>query len=122
MRAGALNHRLVYEESTEVADAMGQLTTTWSTVGNLWGEVRTPNGREALVAQTLRGHVSHVLTVRAQTYPILPTGRIRDLDALAGTTGLYQLVAVADEFGDRRALKLYATELVSPATSSSSNL
>lgn len=122
MRAGKLTHRLVYEEPTETADSYGQLVATWSTVGSLWGEVRTPNGREALIAQTLRDHVSHVVTVRAQTYPIKPTGRIRDLDALPGTSGVYAIVSATDELGDRRSLKLYTSEVVTPTSTNASNL
>lgn len=122
MRAGRLSHRLVYEEATESADALGQLVKTWATVGNLWGDVRTPNGRESLVAQTLRSAVSHVVEIRAQTYPIRATGRLRDLDALVGTTGLYQIVAAVDESGSRRSLKVYASEVVAPSTTDASNL
>lgn len=122
MRAGKLAHRLVYQEATTAPDRYNAPVETWADVGNLWGDVRTPNGRELLAAQAFKSTVTHVIEVRAQTYPIKPTGRILDLDALAGTPGLYQLVAITDPDGRRRRLVLFAVETIAPDATDASNL
>jgi SPP1 family predicted phage head-tail adaptor len=47
MKAGDLNDRVVIERSTSASDGMGGQTVTWSTLYNLWANVKAVRGREA---------------------------------------------------------------------------
>lgn len=127
MMAGALRHPLTYLEPTETVGDTGQVVPDWSTPAvslSLWGEVRTPTGREAFIAQTLRAVVTHVVIVRYHpSIAIRPVGRIVDsVPQLGSPGGIYSIVAAVDEDGRRRTLKLYAAEVVSPDATNSSNL
>lgn len=113
MRGGKLRHRLRYEEASGSADSYGQPSTSWSTVIDLvWGDVRTPRGQEVLRVQAFNASVDHLIRVRKPLAPIRPGGRLVDLDAQAGTGGVYQVVAAVDDDGRREALTVYTAELV----------
>lgn len=124
MRIGKLGHPLTYREPTKTADDFGQKTRTWADVGSLWGDVRTLNGREALAAQAMKATATHVITIRAQGYPVRVTGRLVDAAPQSGSpAGLYDITAVVDEEGRNRALKVYAVEVLTPDdTADESNL
>jgi head-tail adaptor len=113
MRAGLLRHRLSYQEPAKAPNGLGQRASVGYTVVSalLYGEVRSPNGREAIIAQAFKSTVSHVITIRKPPYPIRPKGRLVDLDGTNGTA-VYEVVAAADETGRRRELKVYAIETV----------
>ena len=71
MRAGQLRHRLVLQRGTATQDSYGQTTTTWTTLGTVWGAVEPLAGREYLEARqqqtdlTTRVRVRHHATMGA---------------------------------------------------------
>jgi head-tail adaptor len=113
MRAGQLRHRLRYEEPALTADAWGQMQEAWNTVSALvYGNVRSPRGSETYQAGRLMAKVDHMIEIRYPPFPVRQTGRFIDLDAQAGTTGIYNVVAAVDEEGRKREMKVFAIEVV----------
>jgi SPP1 family predicted phage head-tail adaptor len=64
MRAGQLRHRVTLESPVASLDAYRQESRSWATVGTYWAFVRSPEGREAVIARQLRADVTHVVTMR----------------------------------------------------------
>ncbi len=67
LSAGRLKDRITIRRATKVSDGKGGYTPTWSTVAEVWAEVVSQNGREAVIASTLQGISSYRITIRRRT-------------------------------------------------------
>ena len=64
---GALRRRLTLETATRVADGGGGVTVSWSTVADLWAELKSLSGTEQFIAEGPQGKVTHEITIRRRT-------------------------------------------------------
>lgn len=64
MQAGQLRRRVTVQQPAQAPDRYGQLADTWADVGTYWAFVRTPTGREAIIAQQFKAELTHVVTMR----------------------------------------------------------
>ena len=64
LQAGRLRDRITIRRRSDVKNARGGLTPTWSTVAVVWAEVVSQSGREAMVASALQGIASYKITIR----------------------------------------------------------
>jgi head-tail adaptor len=112
MRAGLLRHRLLYQEPLKIPNGLGQRATTgWTDIGELWGNVRAPSGREAIQAQSMKATISHVIEIRKPTFALLPKGRLIDSDGQGGLA-TYKIAAAIDVEGRNRMLTVFASQVV----------
>lgn len=58
MKAGALRHRVIVEQVSRAADAMGQGTETWTTYATLWMDLQPLRGRELIAAQASNSEIT----------------------------------------------------------------
>lgn len=58
MNAGDLRDRITIRRPADVPDGKGGYDQSWSTVATVWAEVKSINGREAVIGSVLQG-VSH---------------------------------------------------------------
>ena len=75
-RIGALRHRLSLESATRTSDGGGGAVVTWSLIAQLWGDIAPATGAENVVAESINGHVSHVVHMRYRN-DIAPAMRLR---------------------------------------------
>jgi len=65
MNIGKLRHRVTIQKVTVTQDAdTGEVSETWSTLGQVWAEVAPLSGRELFAAQQVEAQVSHQVTTR----------------------------------------------------------
>ena len=121
MRAGIKRAILLYQVKTEVADTLGQLVPTWSTVSKHRGEVRAPRGDEPTVALQVKAFVSLVIECRYPGYCFNPDGQLLDVTN-AAVPVIYNIVSSTDPDGRRRRLVTMATEVASAVSTDASNL
>lgn len=95
MQAGRLNTRLTLQTPAAGQDAVGQPTTTWTTLALLWGDVRMAGGLETIKAGADTSVVKASIRVRAG----LPFNAGQRLVADAGT--VYDIKAVLPDLVGR---------------------
>lgn len=110
MNAGKLKRVLTYQTPTVTPGALRQDRITWSDVGTYRAEVRTPNGRETLLAQQYQVQCNKVITTRFPGFRFEPRGRL--VETAAGATRIYNITFSDDPDGRRRKLVTYAVEQV----------
>lgn len=64
IRAGRLRHRLQIQEPVETRDASGGVTTTWTTVDEIWARIAPLHGHEALEAQRMQFRGTAMVYIR----------------------------------------------------------
>ena len=66
MRAGALRHRLTFQQlpATPQRDSTGAEVEDWQDVATVWGSVEPLTGRELFTAQQLNATLSHRVRLR----------------------------------------------------------
>jgi SPP1 family predicted phage head-tail adaptor len=65
---GSLRERITVRRQANVKNAStGGLTRTWKTVASMWAEVRSINGREAVIGSVLQGESVFQIVVRHRT-------------------------------------------------------
>lgn len=63
--AGDLRERITIRRQANVKNtATGGLTRSWSNVATVWAQVRSVNGREALIGSVLQGVSHFLITIR----------------------------------------------------------
>lgn len=100
MQAGRLNTRFTLQTPATGQDAVGQPTTTWTTLSLLWGNVKMVGGLEAIRAGADTSVVKASIRVRAG----VPFNAGQRLVADAGT--VYQINAVLPEMETRQYVDL----------------
>lgn len=108
MRGGLLRNRVVYQTRTETPGPLGNPVPGWSGTSGHWCRIRSPRGREVLVAQQYEATVTHVLTLRWPGYAFDPDGRF-----LLGPR-VFQVVSSLDVDERNRQVDVLVTERVSP--------
>jgi len=64
MRAGLLRHTVEIQRASEIADAIGHMTTTWSKLVSRKAEITALRGEEYVAAQQLESKVTHRVRMR----------------------------------------------------------
>ena len=96
-RIGSLRHRVVLEAESRTPDGGGGASLGWAPVADLWAAIEPLAGNESVVAEAVRGHVSHVLVIRSRP-GVAPAMRFRF------GTRLFDITAVLDIDERRRFL------------------
>ena len=67
MLAGKLNRRITIEQRSTTQDAIGQPVETWTTVAELWADIRYQRGLEAIKAGADISVVGASIRIRYRT-------------------------------------------------------
>jgi SPP1 family predicted phage head-tail adaptor len=67
MNAGQLRDRITIKRETNTPDGTGGYDRSWSTVAEVWANIVSMNGREAVLGQVLQGISTFQITVRHRT-------------------------------------------------------
>jgi SPP1 family predicted phage head-tail adaptor len=67
MQAGDLRDRITIRRRTETKNSRGGLDIGWADLASVWANVRSLNGREALIGGVLTGVSYFEITVRYRT-------------------------------------------------------
>jgi SPP1 family predicted phage head-tail adaptor len=59
-----MKQRIEIEDYTTTSDGMGGTTATWNTTATVWGNIMPVNGSEKWEVESLKGNISHVITIR----------------------------------------------------------
>ena len=110
MPAPRLNRKLALQGATLAPDGAGGWSTVWTTLGELWAEVRPGRGRALTVATLDVSRVPLTITVRAA--PVGDDRRPRPDQRLRDGTRTYRILAVRDADPDARYLQCLAEEEV----------
>lgn len=110
MSAPRLNRKLALQTAVRTPDGAGGWTVTWSTLGDLWAEVRPGRGRSLTVATLDVARVPLTITVRAA--PVGDDRRPRPDQRLLDGGRTYRILAVRDADPDARYLQCLAEEEV----------
>jgi SPP1 family predicted phage head-tail adaptor len=101
---GSMRRRLTLEAPARIGDEAGSATTTWSSLGDVWGALTPRSGREIADADGLSARIDHELEIRWRN-DITATMRFRD-----GAT-VYVVHAVKDDDTRRRRLICLVEEI-----------
>ena len=87
MRAGALRHRVVVKEPTELADAMGQRILTFEPNATRYASIAPLKQEERVEADKVKGVRTHKITMRhhgtiTSRWRIEHNGRTFDVDGI----------------------------------------
>ena len=69
MRAGQLRQRVQIQSASDVRDAHGSITRTWSTIDTVWASVEPLSGKELFEAQQV--HARATVRIRMRYYEAL---------------------------------------------------
>lgn len=64
MEPGRLRHRVIVEQVSRSADAMGQAIETWTTYTTVWADIQPLRGRELFAAQTANSEATVKIFMR----------------------------------------------------------
>lgn len=67
LSATSLNRRVDIRRAVVSDDGSGGQISTWTTIGTVWAEAISQNGREAVIAGALQGVAAWRITVRWQS-------------------------------------------------------
>ena|SRR3989338_7793813 len=109
MKAGALRHRVVVEQVSRAADAMGQGTETWTTYATLWADIQPLRGREFIAAQAANSEVTAKIITRYKS-GISPKWRLKY------GTQLYTILEIINPGMRNRELQFMVKEQPQSAT------
>ena len=59
-----MKQSLELQRYTTAPDGMGGLVETWAKVADVWGNIEPVNGSERWEIESLKGNISHVITIR----------------------------------------------------------
>lgn len=99
MNPGRLNRRITVQQQSSVQDEVGQPVQTWADHANLWADVRTQGGLEAIKAGGVTSTVRVSMRVRYATN--VTAGMRVLLDGIA-----YNITAVLPDEAGRRHMDL----------------
>jgi head-tail adaptor len=107
---GTLRHPASYQEPTDAVDTLGQeAPASWAEVYPVRCGVRSPNGREAMIASTMRSTADHVVTHRFCGSVPNPRGRYVLEDGR-----VFEVVSSSDPDERRREVVSYCVEIRIP--------
>lgn len=67
MRAGLLDKRVALQSPGGSRDAVGERTTTWTTVATVWAQIEPLSAKEQIAAAQARGSLTHRILIRYST-------------------------------------------------------
>lgn len=105
-RIGDLRRRLTLEAPSRAAEEAGAAVVTWTTVADVWADVRALRGRESVDADAIVASVTHEITLRWRG-DVTAAMRLRDAAVI------YRIHVVRDPDGRRRRLCCLAEEQAS---------
>lgn len=79
VRAGRLRHRVTLQSPAGSRDALGERTTTWTSVATVWADVEPLTARELFVASQAQSSVTQRVTIRHSATVAAVTGAWRVL-------------------------------------------
>ena len=100
---GALRRRVTLQAPIRTTDAGGGVVVAWSTVAQLWAEIRSLSGTETVLTDSLQGRLTHEITIRRRT-DVAPPMR------LAMGTRTFVILAVLDRDGPGAYIRIQAEE------------
>jgi SPP1 family predicted phage head-tail adaptor len=95
-RTGQLRHRLALEAPVRIEAEGGAAAIDWSPVAHVWAAIVPLSGREAVAGDSVRGVVTHELTLRYRA-GIQPAMRL-----VTGSGRVFEIRAVRDPDERRR--------------------
>lgn len=109
LRAGLLRHRITIRRATQVQNAKGGYTSSWTTVATPKARLEGMGGRESMIASTLQGISAWRITIRWRAgilqsdQLVLPDGTELNVVSAADPDGKRErLVIMADTGSVRR--------------------
>lgn len=105
MRAGELRHRVTIQQKTTTQDTYGAPVETWAALATVWANVEALSGREFFDSQQTVAQADHRITIRYRS-DVKPAMRV-----IYGTR-TFDIQAVLDKEGRKRALELLCKEVV----------
>jgi len=109
MEAGRLRHRVIVEQVSLTADAMGQGTETWTTYTTLWMDLQPLRGRELIAAQAVNSEIT-VKAISRYKSGISPTMRLKH------GTAIYTILEIVNPGMRNISLEFMAKEQPQSAT------
>ena len=103
-RTGQLRHRLALEAPVRVEGEGGAASIAWSPVAQVWAAILPLSGREVVAGDSVRGVVTHELTIRHRG-DVRPAMRF-----VAGSGRVFEIRAVRDPDERRRWLVCHCEE------------
>lgn len=100
---GRLRHRLSLETAIRTPDGGGGAVETWTTVAQVWGQIRPTGGSEGFDADAVTSRISHEVMLRYRA-GVVPAMR------LASGNRRFDIMAVIDIDERRRWLKCLCVE------------
>jgi SPP1 family predicted phage head-tail adaptor len=126
MAAGSLRHLLTLEQRTQVADATVGITTAYTPVAQVWGDVQATRGAVYVAGMQIGEGPTHRIVIRyrdrttfdhvAELVLDAGTATTEDFDYLAGTylaatERRWRVRDVRDPDGKRKWIEIMAEEL-----------
>lgn len=108
MTPPALTRKLTLQASASVPDGAGGFSTSWTTLGTLWAEVKPGSGRDVAGIEVSLSAVNYVITLRA-----VRAGSAQRPVAgqhLVEGTRRFEILAVTDVGDEGRYVRCYARE------------
>jgi SPP1 family predicted phage head-tail adaptor len=81
MRAGDLRHRIIIQQNTPTANAMGEYVDTWTTFAEVWAAIEPDTGNTTYAAKQLNSEASGKIRIRYLS-GLEPTMRISYQDRI----------------------------------------
>jgi SPP1 family predicted phage head-tail adaptor len=100
---GRLRRRLTLEAANRTPDGGGGASETWTTIAQVWCDIRPKGGGESIEADALSGRVSHEITLRYRSGVVPPM-------RLVSGSRRFEIVAVIDIEERRRWLRCLCVE------------
>lgn len=100
---GRLRHRLTLESAIRTPDGGGGAAEAWTTVAQVWGQIRPTGGSESFDADAIAGRISHEITLRYRA-GVIPAMRL-----ISGNRR-FEITAVIDIDERHRWLKCLCVE------------
>lgn len=89
MNPGTLDQRVIIEQQSRTADAMGGAVTAWAALATVWAGVRAMTGRERADMAGVEAPASYRFTIRRRA-------DVTDTMRLSWNGGLYNIRFIAD--------------------------
>lgn len=100
---GRMRHRMTIEYASRNPDGGGGADETWTTLAEVWADLRPLSGGERLAADGLAGTISHEITMRYRA-DVRPSMRFRF------GSRIFEISAVIDLDERRRRQRCQCTE------------
>lgn len=64
MNPGKLNRKIIILEADQVSDGAGGFLKVFNPIKNVWGQIKSVNGKERIAARQAQAEISHKVIIR----------------------------------------------------------